>query len=222
MSHFFAAFDQNGAPGIAIRKDTRVYYAAQPNNITRNVGNCIGVVWMCNPGSAKSTTSIGNALLQSIPSRHSWGPVAADPTLRKVLALYLSAGQLAQNTSLRQPEPTDYISILNCFYAVGVNVDAAFCDWCASNCSYYETISPSARFILLAWGLKAPHGSVVASVNAIKASSHKDIFWHDPRDPNAVNGISQNLFQLYYPAHPLSKNFTTHFSSLATHLSRHI
>lgn len=132
MSHFYAEFALS-ASGCPIRMDTRIYLSRSPSR-DQDLGTCIGVIWMCNPGSA-------GGLFATRP----WGAIAGDPTLFRVL-------NMLQTRFGTPKESNSYVKVLNLFYAVGVSVPAAWNLWHRLGCSYSESVPPSAKFVVFAWG----------------------------------------------------------------------
>ena len=199
MSNFYAEFALSGSPCVMIRKDTRIYFHPKTGRL-RTTGCCKGVVWMCNPGSAKSPNGPNAA--------YSWGPIEPDGTLRRVLALYCDAALLSKK-SVGQD---DYLAILNCFYSCGAGVTKAYNAWISSGCSYVEPIPNTAGFIMAAWGDK-PIKYVTPSIARIQAS-RLPVFFHDPRTGKAV---STSFPTLGFPTHPSPQNrhFTQNRMALA-------
>ena len=145
MSHFYAEFGY--ASGCCpIRMDTRIYLRPSLSH-SQHVRNCIGVVWMCNPGSAGGPF---------VP--RPWGPIPPDPTLRRVLAMLRLRFPATANDNNEYGDK--YVQILNLFYAVGVSVPAAWRLWLGHGCKYAEPIPEGAQFAVLAWGRRGTVGAM--------------------------------------------------------------
>ncbi len=208
MSHFFAEFDVCGSPSCIIRKDTRIYYHPQTfTSSLQQAGRCVGVIWMCNPGSAARPS-------HPIP----WGAIKSDQTLRAVHDLYV---KVVAARGAKQPTPgqDDYIGILNCYYAVDADFKAAYAKWCNGGCKYKEKIPKKAGFVVVAWGRYKPQGPVFQSIKSIKrwakksASKSQVVYIDEP--VTGTPQIGHDLSTMNYPAHPLSSQFKSNASPLA-------
>ena len=210
MSHFFAEFDVCTSTACLIRKDTRVYYHAQAfDSNLQQTGRCVGVVWMCNPGSAARPT-------QPVP----WGGIPPDQTLRAVLDLYKKAVAAKGG---EPPAPEHYLLILNCYYAVNQDYEAAYLEWVESGCQYHEKIPKTAAFVLAAWGQGKPQGPVHRAIQRIKARKKKSgsklrVVYVDAQ-PGRPPRIQHRLADMNYPAHPLSPVFKSN-AALAADLAK--
>ena len=212
MSPFFAEFDLCGSPPCVIRKDTRVYLHPQTYSPTlRQTKNCVGIVWMCNPGSAAHPAG-------PVP----WEAIQPDPTLRVVQDLYKKI--VAAKGPEHVPGEQDYLKILNCYYAVNSHFDLAHAAWGLSGCRYREKIPRSARFVVAAWGRDKPQGPVYQAVRKIKTrlkkSGPKPVLVYVDVAPGGVSQISRGLRSMNYPAHPLSFQFKSNLAALAAHLAK--
>lgn len=122
-----------------LRKDTRIYPVRSAGTYEKESGQCIGVIWMCNPGTKKVT--------HSIP----WGlwPGALDQTMKLVDKIV----DEAQKTATPSAKDGDYVQILNLFYVCCSDWIKA---WAVQNVLdrpwHTEEPCPSARFIWLAYG----------------------------------------------------------------------
>jgi hypothetical protein len=176
----------------------------------------VGVIWMCNPGSAMWPPQVAP-----------WGQIQGDPTLWRVLSLYKAAVG-GRQSSVQQD---DYILVLNCFYSVGPDPDAAFDEWRKSGCAHHENIPSSAVFVVVAWGADKPYGPVTKSINEIEKHRTDPSLITDPPflvvyvDPTLTDGtstISDDLTQMHYPSHPGSPVFASTMNELAAALKGHI
>lgn len=215
-SYFFAEFDFHGSPDCLVRKDTRVYYHSQdPGTIAREDGRCVGVVWMCNPGSAGKE-----------PQPPTWKSLTPDPTLRAVLALYQRA--VAAKEPASPPGKDDFILVMNCYYAVDKDYAAAYAQWTASECTYHERIPKKARFIVAAWGADKPQGPVWRAIRAIRqhrkrrGSSLFVVYIDAPTLRANPARLSSRFAAMNYPVHPLNRLFVGSPPNLAAALAPHV
>ena len=137
MSHFYAGFDYSA--GCPIRTDTRIYLRSSSFH-SQSGKRCVGVVWMCNPGSA------GGAFVPRV-----WGEMVGDPTLWRVLGMLRIAFPSVSYGD-------EYVQILNLFYATGVSVPKAWRLWRTAACTYSEPV-PSGVPVILAWGRRGTVGA---------------------------------------------------------------
>ena len=214
--HCFAEFDFHGSPDCLVRKDTRVYYHPQdPSTIAREDGHCVGVIWLCNPGSAGK---------EAQPS--TWKNLTPDPTLRAVLALYQRA--VTAEGSTAAPGRDDFILVMNCYYAVNKDHAAAYAQWTASECDYRERIPKKVRFVVAAWGADKPQGPVWQAIRAIRqyrkrrGSSLFVVYVDAPTLRANTARLSSRFAAMNYPVHPLNRLFVGSPPNLAAALAPHV
>lgn len=162
--------------GNIIRADTRLYRESVPDSPT---GNCIGIIWMCNPGSAGKTL------------RGQWRKIPLDPTLAKVERMF---GTTA--SGLPRWSGTNYIQVLNLFYIVNANPSSAWSTYISSNCQYTEVPAQEPLdFAVFAWGhaLKSAKQIALAAAAISACSTIPRSIYSDHQLPSAGYPPSSHL-----------------------------
>lgn len=145
---------------VTIRKDTRVYFkpSTPPGSYQQRQGNCVGIVWMCNPGTLKWKPKP-----KRLPAVVHWGlwPKATaaipgrpvlDPTTEVVVGI-LDDAQAMATASGRGAQAGDFVQVLNLFYVCDSTVSTARKTHSSFPGPHYtEAPIKSARFTWIAWG----------------------------------------------------------------------
>lgn len=104
---------------VVRRRDTRLFFGDQEQDITRKFGHCVGAFYLQNPGSAAgvSRPHVDANGLKRIP----WGPLnyaseALLPTLEAVLRETLCLVERNNSSFAEQLRETGYVQILNLSY----------------------------------------------------------------------------------------------------------
>lgn len=188
-----AQTDPNTNPQL--RVDTRLYLngASYP----RYSGTCIGIVWMCNPGSCAGPPS--------------WGPCKRDLdiTLKAVGGILLEAEKIAR-TYGRGMKNGEYIQILNLHYVLNSNTAIGWSQATAMAQPYAETPNPNARFCWLAWGSDVRHPFVVNALSLLGAHPRIPYFYFDEPTSRIIYGPP---IHPSYPLHPRRISFNQNRNS---------
>ena len=123
-----------------IRKDTRVYFS-NGHRRSQNRGNCVGTLWMCNPGGRYKRPQ-------------PWGPWPTDDTMRAVAPIIDQAQSIAVSQG-RGALRDDYLQILNLFYVCDSSPSSGRATYSTSLNNYHEPPNPLARFTWIAWSQDA-------------------------------------------------------------------
>lgn len=205
MSAVWATFSKLGTAGTYLRQETKLYFhdvgRQEPTDI-----ECVGVVYMCNPGTPKRV---------SLPRTH----MMLDPTLGKVAKVMMAAESLKNtgtctffHTGAKLPKlPCEtkripYLAVLNLFYATGSNDRLAWLDWKQSGSTYSESIPSSARFIWCAWGggpTTPSRSNIPVAVEKIKSLSIPAFGTYKHGNSHAIGSIPGIT-----PRHPLPYSCT--------------
>jgi hypothetical protein len=188
-------------PGATIRKETRLYLTA--GSLTKASGTCLGVVWLCNPGSAHGTSS--------------WGPCKSDPTLDIISEVYLEANRMAKAAGRSGAALDGYLQILNLYYV---------CDPCSMTAwnthltlisKHVELPPPTALFCWLAWG----HVQQALLFEAAPLLAPRtDHFYYDGASKSVMTGLSCLDFPMHpYGASRHSRSHPDYVSLLAQHMA---
>jgi hypothetical protein len=202
-SHIHAEFASSA--GAQLRQDTRVYRTA--GSFAKATGRCLGIVWLCNPGSATGSSV--------------WGPCSSDPTLDVIVEVFTTADGIAKASGRPGAAPTDYLQILNLHYVCDTSVLRG---WHKSFTLplplKVENPSPKALFCWLAWG-DVPQALLLHSASLF--SVRTDILYYDA-DRKLVQ---TQLSKLNYPVHPYgarrhSRSHPCYVDLLAAEIARRL
>ncbi len=169
------------------RKDTRAYFlpATTPiQSYQQHQGNCVGIIWMCNPGTQKP-----------VAATTTWGVwPTLDNTMHAVIKILNEAQLKAKRGG---PKIGDYVEILNLFYLCNSNVYAALKSLCPGD----QSPNRSARFCWFAWGSNFPKGQAASALAALSSLSPRP-------SPFYLNGATSKVVYnppslSTAPAHPL-------------------
>lgn len=165
---------------------------------------------MCNPGSADSESNPGG--------ESKWEPINArnDQTLNIVRDVLIDVDKANQ----LKIQDHDYLQVLNLFYSCGSDIEEAFTKWLENSCTHWESVSPQAKFIWVAWGKNVPLGLIPLAKEEI-GSSQKPLFFLD-LFANASGLVSRSFRKMWYPAHPLNLNFRRNRRALATEIASYL
>lgn len=178
MCEIWATFNHIPSSTISsfLRQNTRIYYHSQ--NSHPSPGQCLGTVWMCNPGTPRHPNPIGFDT-----------PVIINPdtSLRKINAVFdfavtLKCGGTLPPISSRtlsvqyfnhwKYRENPYLQIINLFYATGSNAPSAWSVWKSSGLKYHELVDPTSQFVWVAWGkvhpIKTAHKSALRYLKRLR------------------------------------------------------
>ena len=154
-SRYWADWDPIASPPNILRRDTRIYWEPQKSG---TVGSCVGTFVGENPGGAQSI--YGLCFIGYSPVEHKNRP--GDPTLRLLFDVWQESACLGRV----QPQPDDYIEILNTYYFRNPKSGAALGAWlsCSGSKLYFPSPRLSSRFVVLGWGVRQNGSSHVAAM----------------------------------------------------------
>ncbi|HEY6154712.1 MAG TPA: hypothetical protein VIW07_13310 [Candidatus Udaeobacter sp.] len=163
-SHYWADWDPAAYPPNILRRDTRIYWEPQKSG---TVGCCVGTFVGENPGGAQSI--FGLSFVGYSPVEHK--SHSGDPTLRLLFDVWHESARLGRV----QPQPDDYIEVLNTYYFRNPKSGAALNAWlsCSGSTLYFPSPRLSSRFVILGWGVRQNGSShVAAMVTSLRHCMH--------------------------------------------------
>lgn len=187
-----------------LRKDTRLYLSNSP--CPRNAGRCIGIVWMCNPGTTKGINP--------------WGPcpLPLDPTLTRVGNILKDADGIARSHGYKGVQNEDYLQILNLHYVVTTSISGGFRAASSMVPTYTETPHQHARFCWLAWGEDVLQPYVWNALDMLKNFPSIPYFYYDKPNSQIIPGPP---IHPSYPSHPLVLT-GGHSKCISSHIAQYL
>ncbi len=185
---------------VVIRRDTRLYLGKNP--CSSCAGTCVGIVWMCNPG-----TTMGPPI---------WGPCNPDPTLRRVGDIFNQANALAIAGGKEGVGNNDYLQILNLHYVVDSDPTSG---WITANSmmpSYTELPQSHVNFCWLAWGQNTQPQFVTSALAMLAGASISKIFHFDEKTKTIVSGAP---IPPSWPMHPLRPVSRIDLSKISSYIA---
>lgn len=199
MDRFYAKYTPI-APDLNRREDTRAYLLRGAQDQSQR--DCVGTIWMQNPGSAEGTSD--------------WGPLRSlDPALRVV-------DQILDVVVDRAPKmgksigAGEYLQILSLHYVCGTYPDSAW-ERGGALSKYSEAVSKTSRFSWLAWGADIRHGLLLRNA-ALIASIPTTVFSYE----FASHTIRRGFRLMEHPSHPLKGAGLGARSMIADEMLRHL
>lgn len=174
---------------FTVRKDTRVYFLDSTTH-DQEQRNCVGTIWMCNPGTKYESGSKKVRLKTSLRWGR-WPGSDLDETIKIIVAVIEEAKrQAALHNRVMGQE--DYVEVLNLFYLCESERDKALKQLRRLS-PYCESPCQNPRFSWLAWG-DDPPAALIPPLNSLK-----NPFFYSLRDKCLIRRTPTNHESALHP-----------------------
>lgn len=199
------------AVGIfTVREDTRVYFLDSRTH-DQDEGNCVGTIWMCNPGTKYESGSKTVPLKTSLPWGR-WPRCDLDETMKIIVAVIEEAQRQAALHN-RFIEQEDYVKVMNLFYLCESKKRKARKQLPGMRPLPPQQPCQSPRFSWLAWG-DDPPPTLIPPLGSLKHP-----FFYSLRDKCLIRRTPTNTESALHPYGSLPRPELCYQQLIAAYIS---